>query len=129
MIVVDTSALIAIIKREPLGEACIERLLSADVAMIGAPSVAELQLVMLKQRGPAGVEEAQALVAVTDTRIVPWTAELLVHSLDAARRYRGAPAHLNFGDCLSYALAKSLDVPLLYVGGDFAATDIRPALP
>lgn len=47
---------------------------------------------------------------------------------DALRGFGGRPARLNFGDCMTYALAKSLDAPLLYKGNDFAATDIRSAL-
>jgi ribonuclease VapC len=51
---------------------------------------------------------------------------------DAVERYgkgRGHPARLNFGDCLSYAVAKASGLPLLFKGGDFSLTDIRPALP
>ena len=64
-------------------------------------------------------------------RIEPWTDRHADIAQDAFTRYgkgQGHPAQLNFGDCMSYALAKSLDMPLLYKGGDFALTDIRSAI-
>lgn len=60
--------------------------------------------------------------------VVPWHDELLTIAHTALARFGGKPAQLNYGDCMSYALAKLLDAPLLYKGGDFALTDIRSAI-
>lgn len=70
------------------------------------------------------------LILQADIRIVEWTDQLADESFAAFSRYgKGQhPAKLNFGDCMSYALAKSLGAPLLYKGDDFAKTDVIPAV-
>jgi ribonuclease VapC len=99
-IVLDTSALIAILQAEPEADALLSSLEDADLRCISAASVVE---------------------AVSMT---PHHADL---ARQAFRRFgRGRhPADLNFGDCFAYALALSLDAPLLFTGGGFARTDVR----
>lgn len=74
--------------------------------------------------------DTEALLARPRFRIVPWSDALVAIARDAFLTYgKGRhPAGLNFGDCMSYALAKSLDAPLLYKGEDFAKTDVRSAV-
>jgi len=81
-------------------------------------------------KAPVSDEALDQLVARTLT-VHDVTADLVRIAREAHLRFgkgMGHPAQLNFGDCFSYALAKSLDVPLLYKGGDFAKTDIKSAL-
>lgn len=70
------------------------------------------------------------MLAALAVEIVPVTVEQARLAFDAFKRFgkgRGAKASLNYGDCFAYGLAKELDAPLLFKGGDFAQTDIRPA--
>ena len=127
MIVVDTSALMAIVLQEPLAEACKAALEGEDELPISAGTLAEL-LIVAVGRGIT-VETAQLLVRF-DFNIVPVTAAAARRVGQAYEQWgRGMhPAALNFGDCFAYALAKERACPLLYVGDDFAKTDIDSAL-
>ena len=80
-------------------------------------------------RAVHGIAHIEDILALRYLRVVEWTPAETLRAHDAFLRYgKGRhPAGLNFGDCMSYALAKSLDAPLLYKGEDFARTDIRPA--
>lgn len=82
------------------------------------------------QFGAEGLLKAQRLLTELGVTIVPWTEDLSDVSVATFMQFgKGRhPAKLNFGDCMAYALAKSLDAPLLYKGSDFAKTDIRSAL-
>jgi ribonuclease VapC len=128
MIVVDTSALIAIVFNEPDAQQYLDALANADRVVIAAPSVLELRTVLCRKLGRDHMFDADALLALPSLEIADWTADDLGFATDALRRFGGRPASLNFGDCIVYALAKRLDAPLLYKGEDFARTDIRPAL-
>jgi ribonuclease VapC len=129
--VVDTSALVAILLEEPEEPAFQEFLLEAQ-ALISAATAVELCRVAMARLGPAAVPPAKALLLDYEIEIVPVTelqVEIALQAMLAYGRGRSmAPAVLNFGDLFSYALAKELNLPLLYKGGDFAATDIEPAL-
>ena len=129
MIVADTSALVAILLREPEATIFTERLLASDVC-IAAPTLLELLIVTHSRRGPALAQDAELLVEKLSLRINAWEERHVALARQAFARFgKGRhPAKLNFGDCMSYALAKSLDAPLLYKGNDFALTDIRSAL-
>ena len=87
-------------------------------------------MVMGGRYGPDGIVELNLLIEANDIEVVSWTSELADAAAEAFLRFgKGRhPAKLNFGDCMAYALAKSLDAPLLYKGDDFARTDIRSAL-
>ena len=87
-------------------------------------------MVMGGRFGWDGIVELQSLIAANSIEVISWTEELADVAADAFLRFgKGRhSAKLNFGDCMAYALAKSLDAPLLYKGADFARTDIRSAL-
>ena len=126
MIVVDTSALIAMLRAEPDMERCIGALEGADAVAISAATLAEARIVA-RHRGLT--DGLLRLVGLYAMRIVP---------LDAAGARRVGVAHarggrgegtagLNMGDCFAYAAATALGAPLLYVGDDFARTDVAAA--
>ena len=127
MIAVDTSALMAILLGEPGMTACAEALAENSTLRISAGTVAEA-LIVAERRG-VGVPMAMLLDGLG------FEVENL--TLAAARRVAESyakwgkgvnPAGLNFGDCFAYQVARANDCPLLYVGEDFAQTDIGSAL-
>lgn len=129
MIALDTSALVAILHREPEAESFAE-LLRSERALIGCPTVLELQMVT-SSRSPAGTsDEAAELLAIIGCDLVPFDADHLRAAERAFDRFgKGRhPAALNFGDCMAYAVAAVAGCPLLFKGADFARTDIRAAL-
>jgi ribonuclease VapC len=127
VIVVDTSALLAILFEEPSGRTCGEALKSDPDVRVSAGTLSET-FIVLAHRG--GFQEMAALVEELS---------IIVEPVDAARAPRVGQAHarwgkgvhpagLNFGDCFAYALATKLDCPLLFVGEDFSKTDVKVAL-
>jgi ribonuclease VapC len=126
--VVDTSALIAILQNEAeAGD--FFTLLSDEVdCQIGAPT--KFELLMVAARKPTGQEDVRQLLSVLNVATIDWTDQLADIAAKAFLTYgKGRhPAALNFGDCMSYALAKSRSAPLLFTGDDFSKTDIRSAL-
>lgn len=128
MIVIDSSVLVAILKREPIGENCAAVAREASAVHIAAPTLTEV-LIVAHSRG-FGDELARLLVAFEIT-VVPLTKDRARSAAAAYARWgKGfSPAALNFGDCFAYALAQELNAPLLFVGKDFAQTDVTPALP
>lgn len=127
MIVVDTSALVVILLREPEAPEVMRTLADFDEAVIGAPTLFELRLVMLKRIGLSSVPDVDDLIARLALRVVPFDDAHVALAFDALARFGGAPASLNFGDCMSYAIAKALDAPLLFKGRDFLHTDLKTA--
>ena len=127
MIVVDTSALMAIVLDETGAEACIDALANADGLQMSAASLAET-LVVADRRGVRS--EVAELVVGLGIEVVPVTAAAAVRIADAYARWgKGLhPASLNFGDCFAYDLAIQRGCALLYVGRDFVQTDVRSAL-
>ena len=128
MIVVDTSALIAIILREPQAASCIEVLRTETDSLASAGTVAEALIVAARRRV---IAEMTKLLSGLSIEIVPVTAASARRVGDAYERWgKGLhPAGLNFGDCFAYALAKDRSCPLLFVGDEFAKTDVASALP
>ena len=123
--VIDTSALIAIILREADGGRFRQLIEAAPVREISAASLSETGIVMLGKRGPIGVDEMQALVHSLGISIVPLEqshAQLAIAAYEQFGKGRH-PAGLNYGDCFSYALAKARGEPLLAKGDDFTRTD------
>lgn len=129
MIALDTSAIVAI----ALGEAEEKdfiRLIAQREAVVGAPTLVEARMV-LQSRIPE--EVADFLMSFTDRPVVTvlaFDAAMYERACEAFLRFgkgRGHPAQLNFGDCLSYAVAKHTALPLLFKGDDFGLTDIAPA--
>lgn len=129
MIVVDTSALIAILFGEPEARSFAEVIRTQDVALVAAPTLLEFVMVA-GGRARSGME-ADELLSRLGLKVVGWDERHLAIARDAFRRYgkgQGHGAALNFGDCMAYAVAAAANCPLLYKGDDFARTDISPAL-
>lgn len=131
-VVVDTSALVAVLLGEPEREA-FHRTLLANEPVMSAVSVAEAWMVAQGRLGAGAVAEVDGFVADYRVEVVPVTADDLATVRQGILDYgkgRGAePAVLNFGDVFAYAIAKRLGVPLLFKGDDFARTDVTPAAP
>ena len=130
MIVVDSSALIAILLDEEEKPSFAAAIVAADGARISAPNYFEASMVAEVRQGKAGCRDLDQLAAETGLEVVSFEAAHMEAARDAFRRY-GKGRHkagLNFGDCCAYALAKTLDAPLLFKGNDFALTDIKRAL-
>lgn len=127
MIAVDTSALMAVLLDEEKTAACAEALSSNDRIVISAATVAEA-LVVAERRG-LGAEMARLVDGLApDVETVTLAVARRVANI-YARWGKGAhPAGLNFGDCFAYEVAQTRGCPLLYVGTDFARTDIGSAL-
>ena len=127
--IVDTSALVAIVVREPGYEAVMAKLdqPGTDAAM-GTPTMVELGIVLSARLGTNARSLVADLLDHFEIAEVPFADEHWRAAVDAFWRYgRGRHrAGLNFGDCLTYAVAHLADEPLLFVGDDFAATDLTP---
>ena len=131
MIVIDSSALVAVLLAEVEHEAFAHVLASSSASIVAAPNVLETMIVATTKIGNGGRSRVDKLLSDNRIDVAAFGAQLLNHATDAHERFgrrSGHPAKLNFGDCMAYALAKSLDAPLLYKGDDFAQTDIRSAL-
>jgi ribonuclease VapC len=129
-VVVDTSALLAVLFAEPERDAFIDLLADADDPLISAATLVEASIAMLAKTGESGVADLDALLAAAAVRPVAVDSTQALLARDAFARFgKGrAPAGLNFGDCFAYALAKATGTSLLFKGADFAATDVTPAL-
>lgn len=129
MIVIDPSVLVAILRSESDADEYQAILEASSDTIIGAPSKFELLLVMGKAQSALGMAQARRLLGALAIRTFNYTDELADGAADAFLKFgKGRhKAELNFGDCMSYALAKSLDAPLLFKGNDFALTDVRSA--
>jgi ribonuclease VapC len=129
---VDASAMVAVITREPEAAEFVLRIREAAVRYISPIAAYEAVLAVSRIRR-APVTQAQGVLgrftARASIQVIPITAEIGRLAIDAFARYgRGNhPARLNMGDCFAYACARSLGVPLLCKGGDFAQTDIALA--
>lgn len=127
MIVIDTSALLAIVKNEVDAEACQALLEGTDAVCMSAGTMAETWIVAL---GKGRRADVKYLIDGLHIEVVDVTADFAQKVADAYGRWGKGfdPAGLNFGDCFAYALARERDCPLLYVGNDFSLTDIRSAI-
>ncbi|MBI1685759.1 type II toxin-antitoxin system VapC family toxin [Caulobacter hibisci] len=129
--VVDTSALAAIVLRESERETFLSILIAQPRKAMSAASVVEAAHVYAKvfaaEIVPSELDRDLQMLGIEIIDVDPAQARL---AIDAAMRFgKGRhPARLNLGDCFSYALAKALNAPLLFKGDDFAHTDIRAAL-
>lgn len=128
MIVVDTSALMAVLLGEPEADACAALLAAAPVLLMSAGTMAEA-LIVAQRRGIG--DDMERLIDDLGFEIVPLTPDSARRVSQAYGRWgKGAHvARLNMGDCFACELATSRDLPLLYIGNDFARTDLMPALP
>lgn len=126
MIAVDTSALMAVLLREPGHESCSTVLARPGNILICAGTLTEALIVAARRN--VGVEMG-ALVEQLGLSVRPVTDAVARRAAAAYSRWgKGVhPAGLNFGDCFAYAIAEEHDCPLLYVGEDFAKTDLTAA--
>jgi ribonuclease VapC len=134
MIVLDSSALIALLLGEPLAGVLAARLAADVERVISVASYLEAGTVLAgRQRLDClrAIEFLDIYLAEAGIELRPVDETQIRIALDARIRYGRGMGHggvLNFGDAFSYALAKSLDAPLLFIGGDFTTTDIKSAL-
>lgn len=131
MIVIDTSALIAVLLGEPEREAILRVIEAADRVLISTASLLEARMVMHGRLGQRGVillddfvSQPSFELAAPDAR----QADIAYQAFVKFGRGSGHPAGLNYGDLFSYALARAYNAPLLFKGEDFARTDLQPAL-
>lgn len=132
--VIDTSALVAILQNEPERRRFNEAIEAAAARVLSVATYVEISIVMESRFGAEGVRDLDLLLEKAEIRLVAVDAEQGRIAREAFRRFgKGRhPAGLNFGDCFSYALAMQLDEPLLFRGNDFSKTDIalvEPPLP
>lgn len=128
--IIDTSAIIAILRNEPEAAACALIIENATYRRISAVTFVEAAAVLDSNKDPIisrrfdeFIKEARLLIEpVTDTQ-----ARIAREAYKDFGKGSGHPAKLNFGDCFAYALSKVKDEPLLFVGRDFSHTDIAPA--
>ncbi len=125
--IVDSSAVVAVLLREPGHEPLLEQLGAAARSGIGAPTAVESGIVLTARLGIPGKTLLARFIDEAGMAVIPVTGEHWPLAVGAFVRYgKGRhPAALNFGDCLTYAVAAVAGEPLLCVGDDFARTDLR----
>jgi ribonuclease VapC len=129
-VVIDASALVAILLGEPEGRRMIDAVAAAGTRLIGAPSLVEATIVILARRGPQGELALAALLSSLDITVVAMSPGAAAAARLAYTRYGkgfASPGILNFGDCLTYGVAMDLGEPLLFKGNDFSRTDVTTA--
>ncbi|RNJ41772.1 VapC toxin family PIN domain ribonuclease [Mesorhizobium erdmanii] len=127
--VIDTSAIVAILRSEP-ETARLERALVSDpIRLVAATCVLEARMVLVSRRGEHALAEIDLWLHKIAANIIPVDSELVDLATQAWLSYGKGhhPAALNFADCFSYALAKRSDEPLLFIGKDFCKTDVEAA--
>jgi ribonuclease VapC len=131
-LIIDTSALIAILRAEDDARDMAVAIERAPVRRISAASYLETAVVIDASRDPVASRRFDELVETAELSVEPVTHEQARIARDAYRDFgkgSGHKAGLNFGDCFAYALAKSTGEALLFKGDDFSHTDIASALP
>ena len=125
--ILDTSAILAILCGEPEAPLYIKALLTNSNRLVGAPTMLEASIVCFKRYGETGLNELDLFTYKAGIKIIPFDENLYNTARQAYRRYgKGMhAANLNFGDCFSYALAKYTDEPILFKGADFSKTDLK----
>lgn len=125
--VLDTSAIVAILTREPSADRLVRAVETAPVRLVSAVTVVEASLVLLGRYGEAGDPQLDRFLRAIGAEVVPVGEEHATIARDAALRFgKGRhPAALNFGDFFSYALAVARSEPLLFVGEDFTRCDVE----
>ena len=127
--VIDSSALLAIVFEEPDASIYLSAILNSDNCLVSAVSLVETSMVSLRLRSPDPIALLDDLINRSEIIGAPVDHEQALLAREAFRRF-GKGRHkagLNFGDCFSYALAKQTGEPLLYKGHDFSQTDILSA--
>ena len=127
--VVDSSALISILLKEPEHQLLFDKAAKAEWTIVGAPAAVETVMVLSGRSDRDPRLLLASLLRAIGAEIVPFEEEHYEAAVSAFLRYgKGRhPARLNFGDCMSYALAVVSGLPLLYTGDDFSKTDVQQA--
>lgn len=131
MIVVDASALLAILEGEPDAALYAEALADADAALMSAATLIEAGLVMVNRHGPKAARKLHALVreaGIEVENVTPRHAQIAIDAFAIYGKGRQHKAGLNYGDCFVYALAKATGLPLLFKRNDFSHTDLLSVL-
>ena len=129
--ILDTSAIIVTIAREPDAALFQNAMLGADSLAMSAVTALEARIVLQGRYGAAAVEAFESLVEGAQVEIVPFDAGMAEFAFAAFRRYgkgQGHPAQLNIVDCAGYALARMRGEPLLFKGNDLDRTDVGRAV-
>jgi ribonuclease VapC len=128
MIVIDTSALIAILNQEPERATFYDAIAAANRRLASSVTYQEAGQVLLSRRGVNGFYDLEDFLALIEAEIVPHDRALAALAVSAFQRYgKGLDpkARLNFCDCAAYALARAMNAPLLFKGDDFIHTDVN----
>ncbi len=126
--VIDTSAILAWLKGEPERERIVRALEAHPTRRLSAVSLLEAQIVVRSREHPALIGKLHRFLEEIEAIVVAFDEVQARTAADAFQRYgkgQGHPAQLNLGDCAVYALAKTLNQPLLFIGNDFAQTDVE----
>ena len=129
--IIDTSAIIAILRDEPEAMVCARAIADATIRRVSAVNFVESAVVIDASRDPIATRRFDDFIREANISIEPVTE---IQAQIARSAYRdfgkgsGHPAKLNFGDCFAYALARATGEPLLFKGDDFAHTDVTPAV-
>ena len=128
--IIDSSALAAVLLQEPGAGRFAKAIESAAAKFMSAPTYLELCMVIAGRRQSESVARVDAFIREADISLLPFTAAAARVAVEAFLKYgKGRhPAGLNFGDCISYALAKTELMPLLFKGNDFRLTDVEAVL-
>lgn len=128
--IIDTSAVLAILRAEPEARSCAGAIEGATVRRISAGSFLETAIVIDSSRDPIASRRLDDFLQAASIAIEPVTSEQASIGREAYRDFgkgSGHPAQLNYGDCFAYALARVTGEPLLFKGNDFIHTDVAPA--
>jgi ribonuclease VapC len=130
VIVIDTSVFVAIVLGEPDARQYADVVIEADGCSASALTIFEARTVLQRRAGDTAVARLSRLLAEARVQSLPFDEEQSLSAFEAYRRWGKGnhPAALNLGDCVAYALARSLDAPLLFKGTGFGKTDVRRPL-
>jgi ribonuclease VapC len=131
VIVIDTSALIAVLQNEADAEKFKSAIESSDRRIISAVTLLETGIVMRARHGQQAMQTLTDLLANAAIEVAPFDhaqADLAIAAFDRYGKDLNPLTRLNFGDCATFALAKYLDAPLLFKGDDFTSTDVLCAI-
>lgn len=129
--VIDSSALVALLLGEPESPAFTQAIAAAAVRQVSAASYLETAIVMTGRLGSSARDVVNRLVDELSLEIIPFSREQAELALSAYRRFgrgSGHPARLSFGDCFTYALAAQTGESVLFKGGDFSHTELPLAI-
>jgi ribonuclease VapC len=129
MVVLDSSAIVAILLNEPDAPQ-LKAIVSQRHCIIGAPTLCEARMALDRHLPGRAWPTLERFVVDEGIEVLSFDEAMAAEGIAAFDRYgkgRGHPAQLNFGDCLSYAVAKCRNLPLLFKGGDFPHADLVPA--